>query len=236
MNSKAQAYINLVQQSLRAADQYQSRLSPYVLEIDGMSGRKMRHFVNNVFAYKPSLKYLEIGSWKGSTMCSALSNNSIDATSVENFSEFQFASINGKQSGSSRECFFGNTNHLLSQSGNSSKLTVIEEDSWKVDASKISGVDVYFYDGHHSYDSQYKAYTHYDQCLSDVFITFVDDYGVNPRKNQDVQRATQKAFDDLGYTVHKEWHMIPYTDGDLQASIDGWWNGVYVAVIEKAKK
>ena len=52
-----------------------------------MSGLKTRHFYNNLLNFDDA-RYLEIGSWKGSSVCSAMYNNNAMIICVDNWSEF----------------------------------------------------------------------------------------------------------------------------------------------------
>ena len=47
------------------------KLPDYVVNMEGMSGIKHRYWINNFISHPEEPRYLEIGSWKGSTACSA---------------------------------------------------------------------------------------------------------------------------------------------------------------------
>jgi len=49
-------------------------VTPDALEVEGMSDKSVRHLLNNL-ASAPGTKYLEVGSWRGSTFVSALTGN-----------------------------------------------------------------------------------------------------------------------------------------------------------------
>ena len=72
-------YIDAVKNSFNKALNCESKLPPWILNIQGMSGKKYRHFINNLFSSILNCRYLEIGSWKGSTLCSAIFNNRISS-------------------------------------------------------------------------------------------------------------------------------------------------------------
>jgi hypothetical protein len=67
-------------------------------------------------------------------------------------------------------------NRNLRIHGNSEPTKVIEEDFFSINMSTIKDVDVFFYDGGHDYDSQYKALKYALQSLADTFLFIVDDY------------------------------------------------------------
>lgn len=63
-------------------------IDSFIEMMDGMSGYKYRKFINLLISKIDNPRYLEIGSWKGSTLCSAISNNVVSATAIENWSQF----------------------------------------------------------------------------------------------------------------------------------------------------
>lgn len=235
----ADDYVFHIDQSIHLAEMGLSRLHPLVYDIDGMSGRKYRHFLNNLMRFSPTfygharpIKYLEIGSWKGSTLCSAICNNAIFAVSIDNFSEFQDMKI-VMEGPAPPEAIKDNIAKTVAVSPIKSKVLGLKQDCFVVNPLSLSiDFDVYFYDGEHSYDSQYRAFTHFDPCLADTCVVLVDDYAIdvpNPPRE-----ATQQAFKDLGYRVHKDWYLFN-GNATLEQALAEWWNGVYVAVIEKTK-
>src|ERR1051326_5428948 len=66
----------------------EGKVSADVLGIRGMSGKKYRRFINNLIETMPDARYLEIGVWQGSTLCSAIFENEVTATCIDNWSEF----------------------------------------------------------------------------------------------------------------------------------------------------
>ena len=85
-------------------------------------------------------------------------------------------------------------------------------------------INIYFYDGGHSQEQQKLAFTYYNSIFEDTFIAIVDDYNCDK-----VQKGTQEAFQELGYTILFEEYLPALYNGDK----DNWWNGIYVAVISK---
>ncbi len=182
-----------------------------ILALGGMSSAKNRHLLNNLCSLRGA-RYLEIGVWKGSTLASAGYRNQISVTAADNWSQFK-----GPRESFERICrdFVRN------------ELTFFDEDCFKLSLDKLPGkYHVYFYDGEHSYDSQYRAFKYFDSILEDTFIAIVDDYN-----GDDVQRGTQDAFRDLGYRVIFEEYLP--TPGKENAVTSSWWNGFYVALVKK---
>ena len=61
-------YKNHILKSFENAEKNISKITNDIIMIDGMTGIKTRHFYNNLINYKDS-RYLEIGTWKGSSVC-----------------------------------------------------------------------------------------------------------------------------------------------------------------------
>ena len=80
-------WIRHVENAIYNAELGISKLDRHVLHAKGMSGNFTRHFYNLVCSMH-NVRYLEVGSWYGSTMCSALCGNSIDAVAIDNWSQF----------------------------------------------------------------------------------------------------------------------------------------------------
>ena len=62
--------IEQVGQAIDMAERNESKLIPEILNLEGMSSSKNRHFLYNLI--NSDDWYLEIGCWKGSTLVSAL--------------------------------------------------------------------------------------------------------------------------------------------------------------------
>ena len=180
-----------------------------ILSLKGMSSDRNRHLLNNLCSLKGA-RYLEIGVWQGSTLASAGYLNPIHITAVDNWSQFE-----GPKEEFRRNC----QEHVRNE------LSLFDEDSFKISLAKLPGkYHIYFYDGDHSYKSQYQAFRYFDSVLESTFIAIVDDYN-----SDDVQRGTQDAFRDLGYRVVCEEYLPTPGNADMST----WWNGLYVALVKK---
>lgn len=214
LSDREKLLISHVKESINKAEKLQSKLIPSIMKIHGMSSPKVRHLLNNVCSL-PQTTYLEIGSWKGSTLVGALYKNNesvIDAVAIENFSEF----------GGPRAEF----NHHRYSFIKDAHLHFYEVDAFNVDPTTLCEypINVYFYDGGHSPLEQMKAFTSYNQVFDDVFIAIVDDWNWG-----DVRSGTAGAFQKLGYKILYERALFTNANGDM----DSWWNGIYIAVIRK---
>ncbi len=236
------------QRSIKLAYLGVSNLSKDIFYLDGMSSPKVRAFLNNL-CEREGTRYLEIGSWKGSTLISALYANEqmVDlAIGIDNFTEFadlgttiNLISISqdtldrrrSPQQKHPRECCRENIDRFLRKPLN---LHFYDNDCFSsvfIDALKQhhpqAHINVYLFDGEHTESSQYSGFTEYDFILDDTFIAIIDDWNW-----EEVKVGTRRAFADLRYKVLKEWEL----PGKGTNDIENWWNGLYVAVVQKIKE
>lgn len=206
--------IKHVNTSIKNAEMHISKLSPEVLLIPGMSSGKGRHLLNNICTL-PEGRYLEIGTWQGSTFISALYNNHErvrQAYAIDNWSEF----------GGPKTEFLLNTQHYIPSlpfklyEGNCFQLNL--------DTAFDHPINIYFYDGDHSFQAQKSAFTYFNNIFDETFIAIIDDYDW-----VSVHSGTQAAFEELNYEILYEKHLVSNGLNDAQT----WWNGIYVAVISK---
>lgn len=203
-----------VKQAIKDASLNRSKLLfPFgrkILLLEGMSSEKNRHLLNNICSLR-NITYLEIGTWKGSTFISSNYLNKIKSYAMDDWSLF-----NGPEN-----IFKENCQKYIKQNN----YTFFNTNAFQFDKSIIpEKINVFFYDGSHTYDSQYTAFVYYNGLFSDVFICIVDDFNMN-----DAQKGTFDAFKKLNYTVLYENHLPARYNGDCQQ----WWNGFYIAVIKK---
>lgn len=195
--------------SLQLAEQNISKCSAEILALPGMSGQKTRHFYNNLVSM-PGAQYLEIGSWKGSSVCSAMFENSADVTCIDNFSEFA-----------------GPKKELLSnfhKFKGKNRATFIDADCFSVPIKNLPTFNLFMYDAAHDEMSQYRALSRFLPRMMDEFVFVVDDWNWDSVKN-----GTRNAIDDLQLTIVAEHERFTSANQDAR----GWWNGMFAAVLRK---
>jgi len=202
-----------------------SPLPPAVLDIRGMSSPHIRLFLNRLLTeLPPPLRYLEVGTYQGSTLVSSLHGNegSVDvAVAIDNFAEFDSDNTN-----------FATLQTNLKRHVNlpSSSLHFLKKDFLTVqgDLRTFPPFNVYFYDGPHSREDHYESVMRYVHFLDDSSVFVVDDYN-----QQRVRDGTQQALVELqergDITLTAEWIVESRWNGDLQ----GWWDGLAIFVIRK---
>ena len=76
-----------IQNSFDNAMAQKRKINDFILNLNGLSGRKFRSMLNNLIEIYNTPKYLEIGSWHGSTACSVCYKNTVDITCIDNWSQ-----------------------------------------------------------------------------------------------------------------------------------------------------
>ncbi len=227
-NSFTETVIHLIEHvvdCINKAEKGLSKINPKLksgkelLEFEGYTGTKTRHFYNNICS-KQDTRYLEIGTWNGSSSIAAVYKNNITGLFIDNWCQF----------GGSSDLFIEN----ISKYGNgSSSISFIESDCWKVDLSQLNGTfNVYLYDGDHSELDHFKALEYYLPVLDDQFIFLVDDWNwFGPRD------GTMRAIRELNLKIRFR-HEIFMSPDDLlnmpnHIGKQTWWNGIGIFVLEK---
>tara|TARA_Y100000590_G_scaffold288146_1_gene324418 strand:+ start:126 stop:836 length:711 start_codon:yes stop_codon:yes gene_type:complete len=214
--------IKHVEKCLNLTDEYKSKVTPEILNMDGMTGKKTRHFYNNICSIKEA-RYLEIGTWKGSSLCSAMCNNKMTCVAIDNWSEF----------GGPKNTFLENFNKFKGENN----ATFIEKNCWNIDVSKLEKFNIFMYDGNHNETSHFRALNHYLPCLDDEFIYLVDDWNW-----PNVRDGTNKSIKDnkceilyqkeilTNDEVHPGWGKGP---GERAGKDGDWHNGISIFVLKK---
>lgn len=213
---KLKTYKRLVKTAFENAERGFSRITEDIIRMEGLSGTKTRHFYNNLLN-TPDARYLEIGTWKGSSVCSAMCANRAKVVCIDNWSEF----------GGPKDEFLYNYEKF--KGANDARF--IEGDCFQMDVSALPKFNIYMYDGDHKNESHYRALLHYYECLDDVFIYIVDDWNW-----KDVRGGTQQAIQKLHLKVLYEKEMrLTWDDTHTSHPLAGetWWNGIYVAILQK---
>jgi hypothetical protein len=206
--------VAITQHAIEQALERKSLITEGVLNIDGMSSPKVRHFFNNlIHGIGEDARYLEVGLWKGSTFISALYNNNYRyAVGIENFSQWNETSRD--------ECLINLKDFL----GAPNLKTELIEDRFE-DVVIDKKFNVFFYDGYHSTEAHEYAFDIANKNLDDSFVMIVDDWNW-----EGVRVGTWKAINKLHYTLPRFWELYAQSGrGDLE----NWWNGLFVAVVEK---
>ena len=212
----ADKYRLVVERAFECAERGVSNITEDVKSMDGMSGAKTRHFYNNLVGM-PSARYLEIGTWKGSSVCAAMCGNDADVLCIDNWSQF----------GGPKADFLRNFEAYRGKN----RASFLEADCFSIDVSTLPKFNIYMYYGDHSEESHYRALAHFLPCLDDVFVYVVDDWNWNQ-----IREGTRRAIRDLGLEVVYEREVLLTQDNThtpVEEARRTWWNGIYVAVLKR---
>lgn len=220
-------YISHLEDCFKKAQNLTSKISQDIIDMEGMTGTKTRHFYNNLLNIDDA-RYLEIGVWKGSSACSAMYKNKAKITCIDNWSQNFY-----NQTDSPKQAFINNFEKFKGDND----ATYIDCDCFTLDINTLnSKFNIYLYDGDHSIQSQYKALNYYMPVLDDVFIFTVDDWNWDG-----VRQGTESAIKDLNLAVlYKKEIILTENDAHTHEIENGyeiasntWWNGIVTYVFKK---
>jgi hypothetical protein len=208
-----------IENAFEKAEKSESKITDEILKMEGMSGKKTRHFYNNLLNIA-NARYLEIGTWKGSSVCSAMCGNKAKVVCIDNWSGF----------GGPKNEFLRNFDTYKGEN----EAMFIEQDCYKVDISKLPKFNVYMYDGNHTKESHYKALSHYYDCLDDMFVFVVDDWNwkwVRDGTNESIKKLNLSILYQKTIRTTNN-NKLPPPESEIKKQ---WHNGIYVAILEKNK-
>jgi hypothetical protein len=216
--------VALVREAFRMSLVDRSGVDPGVLAIDGMSGRRYRHFINNLIGMIPDAHYLEIGTWSGSTLCAAINGNAVKATAIDNWSQFHaWAEIGGPKTMLKENLKRFRTGQAY--------VSLIESDFRAVDYGALGPFNVYLFDGPHDRIDQYDGLRLPQPCLEQDFVYIVDDWNW-----ASVRNGTRAAIESVGVTVLYSLEIRSSLDDSHPTPSrqdSDWHNGYCIAVLRK---
>jgi hypothetical protein len=206
-------------ESFRRSMALEHKLHPLLCEMVGMSGRKYRYLINNLIEETKDPRYLEIGSWAGSTACAAIFRNQVAVTCIDNWAEF----------GGPKDVFLANIQACKNEQVN---FNFIERDFRDVDYSRIGKYNVYMFDGPHGEQDQYDGVVIAQPALEAVYTLIVDDWNWSK-----VRTGTMRALADTSTTLICSID-IRSTQTNLEPrgakrQHSAWHNGYLLAVCKK---
>jgi hypothetical protein len=205
---------SLVDKALTSAENNDHKLNDLILNMEGMSGKHYRKFINNLIGMIDNPRYLEIGSLKGSTACSAMFQNKTKVQCIDNWH------WNWKLE------FEKNTSKVVNDDVD---FNFLQSDFRSVDYSTIGKFNVYMYDGPHSARDQYDGIVNVQSALDDYFILIVDDWNWD-----DVKNGTMNAIKFLDLKIESQIEVITHNySGENGNENSLWHNGYYIATLKK---
>lgn len=223
------AYGSALRDALMPTLALDSALPEDVLSMNGMSGRLYRRLINRIISRVPGARYLEVGSWGGSTACAAMYGNALkitcidDWSCIENWAQFQDHAWNP------RETFFAKT---AAATSDVTDFSFVEGDFRKVDYSALGMFNIYLFDGPHEFEDQRDGVQIAQPALDDRYIQIVDDWNWPSARN-----GTYAAFDSCELNVECSIEIRTTQDDSLPvvavAEKSAWHNGYLIAVVKR---
>ncbi len=96
---------------------------------------------------------------------------------------------------------------------------------FRVDVSKISDIDLFFYDGPHDHESTKNAVKYYYPSFANQAILIFDDANWT-----EVVQGAHKGILESGLKILYSKKVLNSLESDTD-----WWNGLYIVVVEKNK-
>lgn len=186
------------------------------IDIPGLTSLRVQTLLKNLC--KGSTKYLEVGSFIGSTAAAALQSNIPEVYCVDNWKDnIQPAKDDVTLPENNKDTFVANVKRYKKDS----KVFVFDCDMLSVDVSALKDIDVFFYDGPHDEESTAAAVKHFAPCLAKEAIMVFDDANWTG-----VVFGADKGILESGKQVLYSKKIL-----NSQENSEQWWNGVYVVVV-----
>lgn len=208
--------INHIENCISKADMGISKLTTDILQIEGFSGNKTRHLYNNICDID-NATYLEVGTYMGSSFISSMYKNNINGIAVDNWSEFNGPKI---------KCLNNIKKYLLG----TNNIKIIEKDFMELSFNDIGClIDIYLYDGQHTYEAQKNAITYMQQFLSDLSIIIIDDF----RRDQEWKQVVEGTMDGFEQSGLKILHKKSIFSLQEANGRNTYWNGCGIFLCQK---
>jgi hypothetical protein len=190
------------------------KLSDFVLNMRGMSGKKYRVLINTLIENTADVRYLEIGSYKGSTACAAIYGNDAKLSCIDTFIW-----------SSSQEL----KDNIALASTKNVDFKLFEQDFRTIDYSNIGKYNIYMYDGPHDERDQFDGILIAQPALEDKFLLIVDDWN-----GSHVQNGTINAMKYLGLNVLASVEIFSPNEPITDEKSD-WHFGYFIGYVEKSQ-
>ena len=210
LNSKATQIANLLVTSVN---------SSFETAVPGISSPRVDKLLNELG--KISTSYLEVGCLGGRTFSSVLAGNSLNAYAVDNWKEGVSAENEEIDMTVTKDDFVKN----ISPYKGENQIKVFNCDFINVNKDSIKDIDLFLYDGDHSYESTKLAVEYFASTFADECILVFDD------ANWDgVIDGAMAGIESSGLTIQYDKKILNNIEDKNM-----WWNGVFIALVNKHK-
>jgi hypothetical protein len=220
-NRTQHPYVNLVLNAIDNSATKSSNFNEESFDIDGLSSHRVRHLLNSICSSE-GIKYLEIGSYLGSTFCAAIQNNTLDAYAVDTWETAELQPYENERTieSASIEKFKDNAKLYKGHS----KVRLINTDCVNLVPEDFhSKVNFVFYDGNHEYLAQLNALEVIKNLVENTFILILDDANF-----EGVVESADEFVRRNNYEILFERKLLNQIESDRM-----WWNGLYILILSK---
>jgi hypothetical protein len=206
----------LAKKAFEGALAQDSSIPQVIHDIEGMSGQKYRYFINHFVRSLVDARYLEIGSWAGSTVTAALYGNRAKALCIDNWSQF----------GGPKLHFLSNIELIQSADID---FRFIEQDFRTVDYGSVGIFNIYLFDGPHKEVDQYDGIMLPQKALANTHMLIVDDWNW-----YQVRVGTLQALKDANCKIECSIEIRTTLDNghpQVFGKHSDWHNGYFIAII-----
>lgn len=216
-----QSLINHIERSLYFGEKEVSKLTEEIMQIEGLTTRKVKSFLNNLCGLEDS-SYLEFGTYKGATFCAAIYNNDIESIAIDNWKDLELSpssfSIWSAPIGIKKNPYEVFLKNLRKCGSISSKVINQNYLSLSKDSIKTKS-NIIFYDGEHTFKDQYVIMSKLKDFSSDTFILVVDDWNWE-------KKGILKGIQDFDYKCSYQKDI--FTKGEDPKNF---WNGLGIFIL-----
>ncbi len=184
--------------SLKKALSCETKLRNDIIKMSGLSGRKFRVMLNHLIDKIQNPKYLEIGSWLGSTACSACFNNKLKITCIDDWSQNFNKNLIPKNE------FKKNIKKVITDD---IQLNLIQQNFREINFSSIGRFNIYLYDAGHTYNDHFDAIDVVLPALTKKFILIVDDWNwkqVRQATNDAIKKNSLKIISQISIRTTRD--------------------------------
>lgn len=210
------------------ADRQTSKLSGFYKEVFGLTSPRIKDLLNNICDHE-SVKYLEMGVFRASTLVAASVSDCKISYGVDNFSYSPYDANKWNPDGWSSIRRAAKDN--IERARIEKKVKIIESDirDQFMDLSKVipDKINVVFCDLTHLKPEEIMiALKQSHSTTENLYVLLVGLY-----VDLDYQRATQKFIKDNKLTVHFEEKLL----SEGRTNNNGWYGGIGLFLLEKPK-
>ena len=189
--------------------------------VEGMMSIKKQQLLNLAFSFlEEGEAYLEVGTYQGKSLLSAMLNNPVRPVyACDNFSEFDTNSL---------EITEANLAHYNLRD----QVAFHDCDFTEIftEESLPDPIGLYFYDGAHDDESQYRGIRLAEAFLAEEALFLVDDWRFAPDSQSHAKAATLRAIEES----LAQWSLMYELPARFNGDRAMWWNGVAVLSFKRA--